>query len=210
MLVCYLSLEYSASFIRVVYSAQKICGCEMMFDYKKCFDDYCSAHNLALHLSFSMPVGYETANGNFDPACKTVFINAKRLKNESDSTKAFFLFHELRHALQYLCPDQFSSTIQRSIQYIILYDGTCYKLTNERYLKCQLDGGEEYFTDLYLSQPHEVDANTFAYKSVKKLYGDSEELKKLFNFWMPRHTISDKTYDTIFLSIDEKTKEEPQ
>ena len=116
----------------------------MMFDYKKCFDDYCSAHNLALHLSFSMPVGYETANGNFDPACKTVFINAKRLKNESDSTKAFFLFHELRHALQYLCPDQFSSTIQRSIQYIILYDGTCYKLTNERYLKCQLDGGEEW------------------------------------------------------------------
>jgi len=166
----------------------------MMFDYKKCFDNYCSAHNLALHLSFSMPAGYETANGNFDPACKTVFINAKRLKNESDSTKAFFLFHELRHALQYLCPDQFSSTIQRSIQYIILYDGTCYKLTNERYLKCQLDGGE----------------NTFAYKSVKKLYGDSEELKKLFNFWMPRHTISDKTYDTIFLSIDEKTKEEPQ
>ena len=66
----------------------------MMFDYKKCFDDYCSAHNLALHLSFSMPVGYETANGNYDPACKTVFINAKRLKNESDSTKAFFLFHE--------------------------------------------------------------------------------------------------------------------
>lgn len=182
----------------------------MMFDYKKSFDDYCSAHNLALHLSFSMPVGYETANGNFDPACKTVFINAKRLKNESDSTKAFFLFHELRHALQYLCPDQFSSTIQRSIQYIILYDGTCYKLTNERYLKCQLDGGEEYFTDLYLSQPHEVDANTFAYKSVKKLYGDSEELKKLFNLWMPRHTISDKTYDTIFLSIDEKTEEEPQ
>ena len=112
----------------------------MMFDYKKCFDDYCSAHNLALHLSFSMPAGYETANEIFDPACRIVFINAERLKNESDSAKAFF-FHELRHALQYLCPDQFSSTIQRSIQYIILYDGTCYKLANGRYLKCQLDGG---------------------------------------------------------------------
>lgn len=84
----------------------------MMFDYKKCFDDYCSAHNLALHLSFSMPVGYETANGNFDPACKTVFINAKRLKNESDSTKAFFLFHELRHALQY--PAQINSVLRFS------------------------------------------------------------------------------------------------
>lgn len=156
------------------------------------------------------PSDTKPPTGTLTPRARAVFINAKHLKNESDSTKAFFLFHELRHALQYLCPDQFSSTIQRSIQYIILYDGTCYKLTNERYLKCQLDGGEEYFTDLYLSLPHEVDANTFAYKSVKKLYGDSEELKKLFNFWMPRHTISDKTYDTIFLSIDEKTKEEPQ
>lgn len=85
----------------------------MMFDYKKCFDDYCSAHNLALHLSFSMPVGYETANGNFDPACKTVFINAKRLKNESDSTKAFFLFHELRHALQSTnCAMRYSTSAQ--------------------------------------------------------------------------------------------------
>lgn len=181
-----------------------------MFNYQELFKQYCCEFALPLHLSFDMPAGYETANGNFDFSCKTVFINAERLLNEPDSTKAFFLFHELRHALQYLCPDQFSSTIQRSIQYIILYDGTCYKLTNGRYLKCQLDGGEEYFTDLYLGQPHEVDANTFAYESVKKLYGDSEELKKLFNFWMPRHTISNKTYDTIFLSIDEKTKEEPQ
>lgn len=178
----------------------------MMFDYKKCFDDYCSAHNLALHLSFSMPVGYETANGNFDPACKTVFINAKRLKNESDSTKAFFLFHELRHALQYLCPDQFSSTIQRSIQYIILYDGTCYKLTNERYLKCQLDGGEEYFTDLYLSLPHEVDANTFAYKSVKKLYGDSEELKSCLIFGCPAIRFPTKLTISYFCQLTRKQK----
>lgn len=182
----------------------------MMFDYKKCFDDYCSAHNLALHLSFSMPVGYETANGNFDPACKTVFINAEHLANELDSTKAFFLFHELRHASQYLCPDQFNSAIQRSLQYIILYDGTCYKLDNGCYLKCQLDDCEEYFTDLYLGQPYEVDANTFAYEQTKKLYGASEELKALFNFWMPRQAISAKTYDAVFSLIDAKAKEEPQ
>lgn len=84
----------------------------MMFDYKKCFDDYCSAHNLALHLSFSMPVGYETANGNFDPACKTVFINAKRLKNESDSTKAFFF--STNCAMRYSTSAQINSVLRFS------------------------------------------------------------------------------------------------
>lgn len=180
----------------------------MMFDYKKCFDDYCSAHNLVLHLSFSMPAGYETANGSFDPACKIVFINAERLKNESDSAKAFFLFHELRHALQYLCPNQFSLSIQHSIQYIIQYDGACYKFINGRYLKCQLDGSEEYFTNLYLGQPHEADANIFAYEQAKNIYGDSKELNRLFNFWMPQHEIPDETYNAVFALIDEKIKEE--
>lgn len=180
-----------------------------MFNYQELFNQYCCEFALPLHLSFDMPAGYETANGNFDSSSKTVFINAERLVNEPNSTKAFFLFHELRHASQYLCPDQFNSAIQRSLQYIILYDGTCYKLDNGCYLKCQLDGCEEYFTDLYLGQPYEVDANTFAYEQTKKLYGDSEELKALFNFWMPRQAISGKTYNTIFLLIDEKTKEEP-
>lgn len=179
-----------------------------MFNYQELFNQYCCEFALPLHLSFDMPAGYEKANGSFDSACKTVFINAECLLNEPDSTKAFFLFHELRHASQYLCPDQFNSAIQRSLQYIILYDGTCYKLDNGCYLKCQLDGCEEYFTDLYLGQPYEVDANTFAYEQTKKLYGDSEELKALFNFWMPRQAISAKKYDAVFSLIDAKAKEE--
>lgn len=179
-----------------------------MFNYQELFNQYCREFALSLHLSFAMPAGYETANGNFDPSSKTVFINAERLLNEPDSTKAFFLFHELRHASQYLCPHQFSSAIQRSLPYIISYDGTCYKLDNGCYLKCRLDGSEEYFTDLYLGQPYEVDANTFAYEQTKSLYGDSKELKALFNFWMPRHAISAKTYDAVFSLIDAKAKEE--
>lgn len=72
-----------------------------IFDYKHFFDDYCKECSLDLHLSFDMPSDYETACGTFDPASKTVFINAEHLNAKPDYEKAFFLFHELRHASQY-------------------------------------------------------------------------------------------------------------
>lgn len=178
-----------------------------MFVYKDYFDAYCKSHGLNLHLSFDMPSGYETANGTFDVIRKTVFLNEKQLRQSPDYEKAFFLFHELRHALQYLCPHQFSDSIRRSLSYIIMYDGSCYKLVHEHYLSCKLDGSEEYFTNLYLGQPHEVDANTFAYEQVQKLYGDSEALQKLFHFWIPRQFISDETYNTVFSLIDKNTSQ---
>ena len=96
--------------------------------------------------------------------------------------------------------------INRSVQYIIMFDGTCYKLVKNHYLKCKLEGGEGYFTSLYLGQPHEVDANTFAYEQTRKICGDSAGLKELFDFWMPRQAILNATYDRIFSLIDEKTK----
>lgn len=173
-----------------------------IFDYKHFFDDYCKERSLDLHLSFDMPSDYETACGTFDPASKTVFINAAHLNAKPDYEKAFFLFHELRHASQYLCPEHFGSEIHRSLQYVIGYDGTCYKLVNGHYISCKLDGNEDYFTNLYLGQPHEVDANTFAYEQVKQLYGDSKELKALFDFWMPRHPLPAHAYNLIFSQID--------
>lgn len=177
-----------------------------MFDYKKYFDIYCHENRLALHLSFEMPSGYEAANGTFDVASKTIFINERLLDKSSDYKKAFFLFHELRHASQYLSLNQFSDAIKRSSQYIIMYDGTCYKLVNGDYLKCKLTGDETYLTNLYLGQPHEVDANRFAYEQTRKLYGDSDELKELFHFWMPRQAVPDKIYDDVFSFIDKLTK----
>ncbi len=173
-----------------------------MFDYKKYFDGYCQEHQLILHLSFEMPSGYEAANGTFDVVNKTVFINANLLDNSPDCKKAFFLFHELRHASQYLSPNQFSNTINRSIQYIIMYDGTCYKLVNGDYLKCRLTGDETYLTNLYLGQPHEVDANRFAYEQTRKIYGDSAELQELFHFWMPRQAVPEEAYDAVFSLVD--------
>lgn len=179
-----------------------------MFDYQTYFTQYCREHTLPLYLSFAMPAGYENANGTFDVAAKTVYINTTRLNDAPDYEKAFYFFHELRHASQYLCPDQFSSSIQRSLQYVIQYDGTCYKQINGSYRKYKLDGSEEYFTNLYLGQPHEVDANRFAYEQTQKLYGDSAELKALFDFWMPRQAVPVETYNTVFLQIDESMSHE--
>ena len=177
-----------------------------MMEYKKYFDVYCKEHELNLHLSFDMPAGYEMAKGTFDVSSKTIFINAKSLEKEPVCIKLFYLFHELRHASQYLEPERFNETIHRSIQYVIMFDGTCYKLVENHYLKCKLEGSEGYFTSLYLGQPHEMDANIFAYEQTRKLCGDSTELKELFDFWMPRQAILNGTYDRIFSLIDEKTK----
>lgn len=177
-----------------------------MFDYRKCFDEYCMDENLDLKLSFDMPPGYEEANGTFDPASRTVYIHAERLCEAPDYEKAFFMFHELRHASQYLRPERFSEEIRRSLAYVIMYDGTCYKLVDGEYLECKLDGGEEVFTALYLGQPYEADANQFAYEQVRKAYGDSEGLRELYRFCRPCHPVTPEQYDSVFSMIDEKIK----
>ena len=177
-----------------------------MFDYQKYFEAYCRDHCLKLCLSFDMPAGYETANGTFDFETKTVYINAESLSEAPDYEQAFFFLHELRHALQYLRPELFNHEIRRSLPYTIMFDGTCYKLVDGQYYECRLDGGEEYFTDIYLGQPYEVDANKYAYEQAKTLYGDSEELKKLYEFWIPSEPVPDELYNSIFAMIDEKIK----
>ena len=177
-----------------------------MFDYKFYFDKHCKENGLELWLSFDMPPGYETANGTFDMEMKTVYINADYLCEATDYEQAFFFFHEMRHAMQYLSPEKFSDTIVRSLPYTIMYDGTCFKLENGKYLECKLDGGEDIFTNIYLGQPYEVDANNYAYERVKMIFGDSEELRKLYDFWMPKKLISDEAYAAYYDLIDEKAK----
>lgn len=78
------------------------------------------------------------------------------------------MYHELRHAMQYLKPERFDETIQESRFYVVLYNGTCFKLVDHDWKECVLDGEEEYFTAAYLSLPYEMDANTFAYERVKR------------------------------------------
>ena len=175
-----------------------------MFNYKAYLNEYCKEYRLNLKLSFDMPPGYETANGTFDVETKTVFINEKYLSDASDYEKAYYFFHELRHASQYLCSECFSDIIKRSLQYVIMYDGTCYKIIEGEYYECRLEGEK-----FYLGQPYEVDANTFAYERAKEIYGDSEELKKLYRFWIPEQPILDEEYNAIYLKIDENINREP-
>ena len=177
-----------------------------MFDYKAYFDVFRKENGLLINLSFDMPAGYETANGTFDVVSKTVFINAEAMKKLPDYEKAFYLFHELRHSSQYLCPGMFSSMVSRSIQYVIMYDGTCYKIIDGKYCECKLEGGEEFFSDIYLGQPYEVDANKYAYEQTRNIYGDSEGLRRLYEFWIPSQPLPDEVYDSIYTLIDEKTK----
>lgn len=175
-----------------------------MFDYERYFNQYRDDNKMDLKLSFNMPAGYETANGTFDVESKTVFINAAYLKEAPDYEKAFYLFHELRHASQYLCPERFSNAVNRSTPYIIMYDGTCYKFITGKYYECKLEGGEEYFSNIYLGQPYEVDANQYAYEQAKKVCGDSDDLRKLYEFWIPSQPVSDDVYDSLYALIDEK------
>lgn len=179
-----------------------------MFDYQEHVDAFCRDHDLCVRLSFDMPAGYESANGTFDDETKTVYINAEALRDAPEQEKAFYLFHELRHAMQYLCPGQFSEALRRSLQYVIQYDGTCYKRIDGAYRACRLDGGEERFSDLYLAQPHETDANAFAYERAKRLFGDSEALRNLYAFWTPERPVPQTAYDAVYAEIDEKTEEE--
>ena len=175
-----------------------------MFDYQEIFDEYCRENGLALHLCFEMPEGFEGADGMFDPDSRTVYINTDFPEGTPDFVRAFFLFHELRHAAQYLCPERFSELIRRSIGYVIQYDGTCYKLVNGDYAACELEGGEERFTELYMGQPHEMDANRFAYEQVKKLYGDSEKLREMYEERKPKEAIAEEKYVEVYGMIDEK------
>lgn len=175
-----------------------------MFDYESYFRQYRDDSKLDLTLSFHMPAGYETANGTFDVASKTVFLNAEYLKEAPDYEKAFYLFHELRHSSQYLSPERFSSAIRRSLPYVIMYDGTCYKLVNGAYCECKLEGGEAYFTNIYLGQPYEADANAYAYERVKKLYGESDGLRELYESWMPSQPVPDDVYASVYALIDER------
>ena len=172
-------------------------------NYHTYFNRYCHENDLDICLSFIMPVGYENANGTFDPDRRTVYINMKRLDESPDYEKLFYLFHELRHASQYLQPERFGEMIIKSRHYVIMYDGFCYKFVNGEWKSCKLDGSEDFFTEVYLGQPYEMDANTFAYKEVSSLLGDSPGLRALYSLWMPKAAISEDTFREIYGEIDQ-------
>ena len=116
----------------------------------------------------------------------------------------FYLVHELRHAEQYQHPERFDAMIRVSLPYVVLYDGTCFRLRGETWQECRLDGGEERFRDAYLGFPYEVDANEFAAQRVKAFCGDSPALRQLRDCWRPKRIWSNEDYRWLFREIDER------
>ena len=85
---------------------------------------------------------------------------------------------------------------------MVLYNGTCFRLSGNTWQECALDGPEEYFTRAYLSLPYELDANAFAYETVKELCGESAELRELYALWTPKERMADPELETLFRRID--------
>ena len=175
-----------------------------MKDIETIVKDFCQENNISVSLSYDMPIGYETAYGTYDVTINTLFLNIELLMNAPQHEILFYLFHELRHAMQYLRPSMFSEQIQESRFYVVLYSGVCYKLIGNEWLECTLEGLEEYFTRVYMSLPYELDANSFAYKKTKELYGDTAALQELYAFWTQIDRIDYDDCKDLFCRIDDK------
>lgn len=139
-------------------------------------------------LRFQMPAGYEAAYGLFRPEENILYLNLARETGPVE--QLFYLLHEFRHGVQYGHPEWFPDFLVKSMGYIIQYDGTCYRVDHGQLLEAKLDGERAYFTQLYLCQPYERDANEFAFRSLKAA-GEAqgvvlEGLDELFAMWNPR------------------------
>lgn len=175
----------------------------MKFDIEKLFHSFIKTNRLDIQLSYAMPPGYEDAFGTFDILKKALFLNKALLACRPEFEILFYFYHELRHAMQYICPSKFSEPIQNSIHYIVLYSGQCYKLVEDEWKSCQLVGEEEYFTLVYKNLPYELDANLYARDTVKNLFPENRmEIESLCSLWLPQKMISEKELASVFCQIN--------
>ena len=172
-------------------------------DCREQIEKYCKEEQLYINYSNEMPEGYENAFGTFDVVLNTLFINEKIMGDYPEYEQLFYIFHELRHASQYIQPEKFSKDIQKSRFYVILYDGTCFRLFEDEWKECKIEGPENYLKSLYINLPYEKDANMFAYRKVREIMGDSKELKELYALWLPECNLEITDYEQVFKSIDE-------
>ena len=166
---------------------------------------FCKENSLAVTLSCDMPAGYETACGTYDVTINTLFLNAQLLQDAPEHEVLFYLYHELRHAMQYIRPESFDPQIQESLFYVVLYNGVCYKLVGNAWQEVVLESAEDYFTRAYMSLPYELDANSFAYERVKDICGNTDELQSLYSFWIPAEKMDYVELHDLFIRIDTAT-----
>lgn len=182
-------------------------GHTMKINYEEIVADFCRKNGISVNLSYDMPASYESAYGTYDVTINTLFLNISILQDAPRYEVLFYLFHELRHAMQYLCPALFDEQIQESRFYVVLYNGGCFKLVDNVWQECSLDGSADYFTCAYMNLPYELEANAYAYEKVKEICGDSAELKELYAFWTPKDRFSYDEHMRLFRRIDNEIKE---
>ena len=174
----------------------------MNADAERLAAEFCRENGIAVTMSREMPAGYENAYGTYDVTVNTLFLNPAMLWDAPEHEVLYYLYHELRHAVQYICPGRFGAELRESIAYVVLYNGACFRLSGNTWQECALDGPEEYFTRAYLSLPYELDANAFAYEKVKELCGESAELRELYALWTPKERMAYPELETLFRRID--------
>lgn len=172
-----------------------------MIDHQAIIDAHCREYGLSLVLSTDMPEGYETAFGTYVPETRTLHINTALLRGAPHADALFYLYHELRHAEQYQHPERFSTTIQQSLPYVILYNGRCFKQTDTGWASCQLEGDTAWFTRAYLSLPYELDANEFACDQLAHAALDAAA-EQLRHLWIPADPISEAEFVSLFQQIE--------
>lgn len=171
---------------------------------REIFDEIVSTYldkfKLDIKVEYNMPNGYENAFGTFDIEKNTLYLNAEKLKDAPLYKVLFFFFHELHHACEYKYGNS------KYLNYVVLYDGTCFKLKNRKWVSGKLDLKGVDFLEVYKSFPYEIEANKFAFNETKLFLNstsDKEELEKLFKKMLPNDKLSLGKIDEILDKIDE-------
>jgi len=178
-----------------------------MKDIKPIIDSFRRANGLDFSfVSDDVFSGYKTAYGTYDVTINKLFVNVNLLENAPVYKVLFYLYHEMRHALQYAHPEQLDKEIRESLPYVLLYNSICFRLLDNAWVECKLDGDEDYFTQAYLSFPYELDANSFAHSMVKATLSESKELNDLYTSWLPNNKIPFHKLAELFKTIDKQIK----
>ena len=142
---------------------------------------------IAVELCFEMPAGFETAFGMYDPIKRISYLNLD-LPDVDPVDQLLIMLHEFRHAMQNCRQELFSPMLVKGLRYVIQYDGTCYRHSGNEFQSTRLEGEQAYYTELYLAQPHERDANEFARDCLLAARNSERFIRQIqdyFSVWSP-------------------------
>lgn len=174
---------------------------------------------LKTKISYEITEGMKGAAGFYMPQSDTIHLNitpqkgnfcvSSQSKNCGGATvdAIFTVVHEIRHAQQYAYPHSFSALVRKNLNYVLMYDGSAYKRTGDRWKTCQLKGESGYLLELYALSPMEIDANDFAYAWLSRYACQNGldiqgEIDKVYDFWKPPFKyINEGEYEKIYNAL---------